>query len=518
MKKLATLLGLILVLALTVSPVLADPDVDPDPGRGNTDVVVMNMGTTATDATAIYYNLNGIPEHNAPTNLAARGSYRFAANAATPLGDNWRGSMVVQSAGEVAAVAEIKWNNGSSADGTTADAYTGFSTGATTMYIPFAVYSVNSQYTQFAVQNTEGSQANIRLTFINRNGVTDLQVNETIAAMGSKNFDVRNFNQLQNTSFWQNNCAAGQCFWSGAVKIESTNSKKVTAAATNFNTQYTQAYGAVTSGATQVYVPSVERRCVDCTYNPGTGAWGDWVGFSVVTVQCLSNTPCDMRMRFIGQTGSMTNLPLPNKIIQPGAAVAASTRTGNDYDMSLFNQLRDNGNPQFPFTWAGSVIVDTTNNTQVAVVVFTVRPRENISPGLAGASTADAGTQTNLPLVYKVGTCNPPNGLDWKTFSIFRIQNPTANNATNVDIYYYNRNGTLAFQELDRTINAGTALTRHTRVDCSDLAALGDNWEGSVYISSDRPMVVTVESYNDAFVNQPEPSWSTGYNGYSVTP
>lgn len=189
----------------------------------------------------------------------------------------------------------------------------------------------------------------------------------------------------------------------------------------------------------------------------------------------------------------MTNLTLPNKIIQPGAAVAASTRAGNDYDKNFFNQLRDNGNPQFPFTWAGSVIVETTNNTQVAVVVFTVRPRENISPGLAGSSIADAGTQTNLPLVYKIGTWNPPSGLDWKTFSIFRIQNPTANNATNVDIYYYNRNGTVAFQELDRTINAGTALTRHTRANCSDLAALGNNWEGSVFIVPTAP-VVTVES------------------------
>ena len=366
MKKLVTLLGLILVLALTVSPVLADPDVDPDPGRGNTDVVIMNMGAAATDATAIYYNANGNPEYNANANLATKGSYRFAASAATPLGDNWRGSMVVQSAGEVAAVAEIIWTGGNSADGTTADAYTGFPSGATTMYVPYAVYSVNSQFTQFSVQNTESTTANIRMTFLNRNGGQDLQVNDTIAALGSKNFDVRSFNQLQNTSFWQNNCAAGQCFWSGAVKVESTNGKKIAAAATNHNTQYAQAYGGVDSGAARVFVPSVERRCVDCTWNPGAGQFGDWVGFSVVTVQCLSNTPCNTRIRFTGQTSTMTNLTLPDKVIQPGAAIAASTRAGNDYDQNLFTQLRDNGNPSFPFAWAGSAIVETTNSTQVA--------------------------------------------------------------------------------------------------------------------------------------------------------
>ena len=519
MKKLVTLLGLILVLALTVSPVLADPDVDPDPGRGNTDVVIMNMGAAATDATAIYYNANGNPEYNANANLATKGSYRFAASAATPLGDNWRGSMVVQSAGEVAAVAEILWTGGNSADGTTADAYTGFPSGATTMYVPYAVYSVNSQFTQFSVQNTESTTANIRMTFLNRNGGQDLQVNDTIAALGSKNFDVRSFNQLQNTSFWQNNCAAGQCFWSGAVKVESTNGKKIAAAATNHNTQYAQAYGGVDSGAARVFVPSVERRCVDCTWNPGAGQFGDWVGFSVVTVQCLSNTPCNTRIRFTGQTSTMTNLTLPDKVIQPGAAIAASTRAGNDYDQNLFTQLRDNGNPSFPFAWAGSAIVETTNSTQVAVIAWSVRPRENISPAISGASAANAGTQSYLPLVYKVGTCNPPNGLEWRRFTIFRIQNPTNNNATDVDIYYYNRNGTLAHQELNRSIAAGTALTRHTRADCSDLAPLGNNWEGSVYITSNQPLVAVSEAYTNAFMNPAYgASWSTGYNGYSVTP
>jgi hypothetical protein len=520
MKSFVKILGLVMVLALTVTPVMADTDADPMPGNGNTDVIVMNMGSTSAEATMLYYPPSGIDyEYDVTANLAGKGSFRFAANAATPLGDNWSGSAVVQSAGEVAAVAEIIWTDGSSADGTTADAYTGFSMGATTMYIPYAVYSINSQFTLFSIQNTENAAADIRLTFRNRTGGQDLQVNDTIAPLGSKSFDMRSFPQLQASSFWQNNCNAGQCFWSGAVRIESTNGKKISAAVTNHNTEYAQAYGAVSNGAPQVYVPSVERRCVDCTWNPGAGQYGDWVGFSTVTVQCLSDTPCNMRMRFIGQTASMTNLTLPDKLIQPGAAVAASTRAGNDYDKNLFNALQDNANPSFPFAWAGSVVVETTNSTQVAVVVFNTRPRENISPGTAGASISNAGTQTLLPLAYKIGVCDPPNGLDWQRFTIFRIQNPTANNATDVDIYYYNRNGTLAAQELNRSIPAGTALTRHTRANCSDLAALGNNWEGSVYISSDRPLVVTAESYANAFLNPAYgPSWATGYNGYSVSP
>lgn len=160
------------------------------------------------------------------------------------------------------------------------------------MYIPFAVYSVNSQFTQFAVQNTESSQANIRLTFINRNGVTDLQVNDTIAALGSKNFDVRSFNQLQSTSFWQSNCAAGQCFWSGAVKIEFTNSKRLP----QRQPTSTPSTPRPTALSLLERPKSMFLRSNGVAWTapgiPGAGQSGDWVGFSTVTVQCLSSTIC----------------------------------------------------------------------------------------------------------------------------------------------------------------------------------------------------------------------------------
>ncbi len=224
-----------------------------------------------------------------------------------------------------------------------------------------------------------------------------------------------------------------------------------------------------------------------------------------------------MQMQFVGQTSSMTNLTLPTKTLAPGAAVAASTRAGNDYPQSLFTSLSDTANPTFPNAWAGSVIVSTSNNTDVAVVVFNQRPNDNLAVGFSGAAAATSGLQTYLPAVYKQGVCD--GGLNWQNFSIIRIQNPTNNNATDVDIYYYNPNGTLAAQELNQTINAGKALTRHTRVDCTALGALGNNWQGSVYVTSNQPLVAVAESYVNAFNNPAYgPSWASGYNGYSVTP
>jgi hypothetical protein len=210
-RNLLKVLGLVMILALTVTPVMAEPDVDPNPGSGNTDVVIMNMGSAATTATAMYYSASGQNMYQVPTNLAVKGSHRFAASAASPLGDNWKGSMVVQSAGEVAAIAEILWTNGNSLDGTTADAYTGFTTGATTMYVPYALYARDAQFTLFSVQNTESTTANIRLTFVNRDGAQDYQFTDTIPALGSKSYDMRAITQLQSTSFWTSTCATGAC-------------------------------------------------------------------------------------------------------------------------------------------------------------------------------------------------------------------------------------------------------------------------------------------------------------------
>ena len=72
-------------------------------------------------------------------------------------------------------------------------------------------------------------------------------------------------------------------------------------------------------------------------------------------------------------------------------------------------------------------------------LTLTSAPTSKLAVGFGGAGAANAGLQTFLPAVYKKGVCD--GGFNWPKFSIIRIQNPTSNNATNVDIYYYNPNG-----------------------------------------------------------------------------
>ena len=136
--RIFSIAGIVLALMLVAVPVFA---ADPNPGRGNTDVVIQNTANAAASAKAIYYDEQGNIDAELPKPLASRGSFVFKAADVPALGDGWRGSMTVQSDTELAAVAEIKWTDGSSAHRTRGAAYTGYASGASEMYLPFAVWS-----------------------------------------------------------------------------------------------------------------------------------------------------------------------------------------------------------------------------------------------------------------------------------------------------------------------------------------------------------------------------------------
>ena len=498
MKKtrLFAVMTLVVVMLVVALPAYA---ADPNPGEGNTDVVVtntnQNTGAAPASVTAIYYNQSGAVEYQRPRTINSRGSYNFRA-ADAQLGDNWKGSMVVQSDAELAAVAEIHWTGGSASDGKEADAYTGYAQGATEFNFPFVVRAPNAQYTVLTVQNTEDTATTIRMTYINRDGVTDFaNIDDTIPAFGSKSYamnqpGVNNVPNLANTSFW----SANNNTWTGAVKVTALNNKKIAAVAGNYWQQYSVAYNGLVRGATQSYVPSAERR-----NDPALG----WRGFSVIAVQCVSGSTCNAAIDFINATTGQTNLTL-TKSINAGAAIGANTRTGGNFAANLYEVL---GN-----AWAGSVVVRSTNGTNLAVIAYSIRPGTNVAGGTSSATALDGGMETFLPAVYQKNTQNvscPSNDSAWTTFSLIRIQNPGASNANDVDIYYFNLDGSQAFQELNQQIQAGKSLNRNTRVNCSTIP-LGGNWTGSIYIHSDQPLVAVTENL-----------WGSAemaaYNGYSIT-
>lgn len=496
MKKtrLFTVLGLVLVTLMAALPAFADPN----PGEGNTDVIVtntnQNTGASPAQVTAIYYNTGGTAEYNRNRSINSRGSYNFKASDAQ-LGDNWNGSMVLQSDNELAAVAEVKYTGGTFNDGKETDAYTGYAAGATQMYFPFVAYASN-QYTVITIQNTEDSAVTVQMTYTNRDGNVDFaNVSSTIPAFGSKSFPMNTPGQngvpnLTQTAFWTQNGT-----WVGAVKVVAQNNKKIAAVASNHWNLWSVAYNGLPGGAQTNYVPSAERRD-----DPNQG----WRGFSVIILQCVSNSTCNSRLRFVNAGTGATDLTL-TKNVAPGAAIGANTRSGGDFDPNTFDSSLGDA-------WAGSVIVDTTNGTQLSVISYSIRPANNVAGSTSAANANDGGKETFLPAVYQRNTdnvsCpNDPNN-DWTQYSLIRIQNPTSSNASDVDIYYFNQDGSSAFQELNQSIQAGKSTNRNTRVNCSTIP-LGGNWTGSMYIHSNVDLVAVTETLVGG-------SDMSAYNGYSV--
>lgn len=480
------IIGVALALTLVALPAFA---ADPNPGKGNTDVVVQNTTASTAAAKAIYYDTDGNIDYQNDQSIAGRGSFVFRASDAT-LGDNWQGSMVLQSDNELAAVAEIRWTEGSSADRTRGAAYTGYAAGTTEVYLPYVAFIPNAQWSSFTVQNTEDRTANLQIVYIDRTGGALPAKTDTLPKFGSKTY---NMNQpggavpdFTQTAYYQANCANPSvgCQWSGAVKITSTGSNppKITVVGVNNYAQYTVSYNAFTAGSTTTYAPSVTRRCTDCAFNGGT--WQEW---SVITVQCLETSQaCNVTMDFAKEDGTPSGT-LPTQSIVAGGAKAASTRNGNDWDYSWFNTNLSGG------AWAGSAVVRSTNNTKIAVVVFNIRPNRNYAGGTSGASSLEAGTEIFLPAAYQIGTTCPP-GDGWSAFSIFGVQNPGTTAANDVDIYFYDRNGSQRFVLQNQSIPGGKAKRVHTRLDCGTLN-LGLNWSGSIYVKADVPVVAVIENH-----------------------
>lgn len=495
--RLFSIAALILVLLIAAVPAFA---ADPVPDKGNTDVVVVNTnqntGSGAADVVALYYSPSGSLEYSRSQSVPARGSFAFLASG-TPLGDNWIGSMILQSDQELAAVAEITWSgpSASAADKTTAGAYRGYAFGSTEMYLPFIVYAPNAQFSRISVQNTEDSPATIKLEYYNRDGSKDYECTDTVQGLGSKTYDTH---------------VPGTCIpvwgsipyfntngnWTGAVKVTSTNGREIVAVETNHWQQWAVAYNGSSSGADRNFIPSAERR-VDTVQG--------WRGFSVIIAQCLeSSSSCAVKIEFVNATTGSVDLTL-NKTLTPGSALGANTRGGGDFGESTFEVLGG--------TWAGSVIVSTTNSTDISVIAYTIRPATTLAGSTSGANTAEAGSETFLPAIYQknvdgVSCPSDPNN-DWTQFSLIRIQNPTTTNATDVDIYFFNQDGTTALQQLNESVAAGKSLNLNTRNQCSTLT-LGGSWSGSVYIKSNVPVVAVAETLWGALK-------MNAYNGYSVT-
>lgn len=416
-----------------------------------------------------------------------------------------RGSALAVGSQEQAVIVENRYSGSGYGDGSAAVAYSAFDAGSAAVYLPYAIYYPDPmthgepfvQYSRFTVQNTATAAASLELTYINRDGVTDFTRTDTLLANGLRNYDLRYpggaVPDLRQTSYYTAQCGTSAgCNWTGAVKVTSTSGQLMTAVLTNYWRWYAAAYNGVSSGAQPVFAPSVERRCTDCDPNAGS-----WQGFSITIVQNLGSSNANVTLRYRNAATGNEDLTIFGQTITPNAAKGFNTKTGGNVAASVYNVLGG--------AWAGAVTVES--NQPLAVAQIAIRPDNNVAGAYTGVHSGQASTNTYLPAVYQKNTAYtscPSSEEQWDQYSILRIQNPTTSNATDVDIYYYDQNGSLTFQELNLTIVAGRSLSRNTRNHCAAIP-LGGNWTGSVRIQSNQPLVAVAETLKSG-------QWLASYN------
>ncbi|MCX6032300.1 MAG: hypothetical protein NT169_23775 [Chloroflexi bacterium] len=488
--QLVTLMGLLLVAMLLVTPVLAAaPDADPNPGTGSADVTVMNTDAGTASVTAEYYNQDGTLANQRTLSLNGLGSAQFKASESL-LPDNWKGSMLLSSTTEVASIATIHWAGNAVGDGIEADSYEGFTTGSIRMNVPFAVYAPNAQYTVLAIQNTESVAASITMKYYNRNGVLDFTISDTIPVNGQKTYDLHTpgakIPVWANSSYYQTNSQ-----WTGAVIIETgASDQKIAVVANNFWPAYSVAYNASSSGATKLFVPSVERRLL----NGGLVA-SDQLGFSVIIVQNLGGSATDLTFKFVNKDTQNIDQTIVVSGVAAGAAIGCNTRIGAQCNATQIAGLGD--------TWVGSVVIESSSQ-QVTAISYSIRPRDNEAGSTTAASAANAGSSVFLPEIYRIGA-DPT----WTLWSLLRLQNVTTSSAS-VEVRFLNRDGTEvtgAHQSI--TIPGEKSYNFNLKSGAGgDTSALGSNWSGAVYITSSQPLAAVVENLWNL-------SQMAAYNGYT---
>lgn len=480
-KRIAFGLTLVLVL-MSVLPALA---ADPLPGTGNTDIIVQNTDTnTANPAATVnvdYINQAGGVEKTVFASVKPLAANEFTA-ANSGLGDGWIGSAVVSSEKELAAVVNVIWTNGSANDHITGGQYTGYEAGSTEAFLPYLVYNPNLQFSRFSVQNVDtGGAANITMKYINRNGVLDFTITDSVPAQAQRTYELNKpgpkIPVWSNSAYFNTN---GN--WTGAVVI--TSDRPVVAVMTNHWQNWAVVMNASASSASKVFAPSVARRT---TMKGSTLKWLEW---SIVTVQNPSTTQtATVSLAYVnGDTGT-TDLTITGQTIGPGAAKGYNTKSGGDVDPSVFDVLGG--------AWTGSVIIQS--NIPVVVGVIGTRGENSQAAASLGVSSAVAGDDIFLPAVYQKKT-----GTKWERNTLIRLQNTSASTAT-FDVYFYDRNGTLTYSLTGQTIGGEKVWKYNTKVHNPPL---GYNWAGSVYIHSNQPMVAVVENLFGK-------DWQGAYNGVS---
>jgi len=491
----------VMAFGATALPALAD-----DPGTGNSDFVIQNVASTATEVRVDYYDQTGASDvSGTPVTLNGHGSQVFAAST-LPVGDGWIGSVVVSADQQVAAVTNLTWQSsyGTADDKITGGSYSGTYEPGTELYFPYAtvkpVGSIAGKLNRFSiitVQNAGTADASINIYYYNQlDGSQTGPIADTIAAGRSKSYNLSLSSDPKVPNLGGN--------WQGSVKVVSSNQPIAGVVTTHWAgqifQQWASAYQGASGGATTLYGPSVFR--VDKRTDPSVGSW---VRSSNVMVQNLGSSNANVTVEFFA-TGSTTAAMTITDSIAPNTMGEYNTRYGSPtnaaYPDSAFATALGNA-------FNGSVKITCTNGQQLASVVHTFwnQPSEN------AASTYQAVAGPGATDVYVPYAPRKQSGSAWTQWSKIAVQN-LSGSAANLSLNYYNPDGTSALV-VNGSIAGNSGDAYNTRfgsdsgtIPGSTFTPLGSNFIGGVHITSSQPLAAVVNLIS-------KPNWSSTYNAYT---
>lgn len=500
-KGFLALMVVVMLLGATAIPVLAD-----DPGTGNSDFVIQNVASTATEVRVDYYDQTGASDvSGTPITLNGHGSQVFMAST-LPVGDGWIGSVVVSADQQVSAVTNLTWQStiGSADDKITGGSYAGTYEPGTSLYFPYAtvkpVGSIPGKLNRFSiitVQNAGTSDAHINMYYYNQtNGAQTGPIADTIAAGRSKSYNLSLASDPKVPNLAGN--------WQGSVKVVSSDEPIAGVVTTHWAAQtfqqWASAYQGASGGATTLYGPSVFR--VDKSADLAVGSW---VRSSNVLVQNIGGSAANITVQFFA-TGSTSAAMTITDSIAPNTMGEYNTRFGSPtnaaYPASAFQTaLGTNFN--------GSVKITCTNGQDLASVVHTFwnQPSEN------AASTYQSVAGPGAMDVYVPYAPRKKTASAWVQWSKIAAQNLTGSSAS-VTLTYYKPDGTSALV-VNGTIAGNSGDAYNTRfgsdsgtIPGSTFTPLGDNFIGGVHIHSTQNIAAVVNLIA-------KPNWSSTYNAYS---
>ncbi|GEM_PF-3026348 len=477
----------LLVICLFVASNLVVYAGYPDPGTGKTNIFMQNLGTQPASVN-LEFTTGDTGGQAWTTDTGSEippKASRYVLYSNFGVNDGWAGAVEVSATEPLAAIVNMFWDKPGLA---TAATYTGVDAPGYGVYLPLLALRPDLQISRMTVQNTEGSEAHITISFYDRDGNAAGTKTDTIPAKSEKTYSMDTLAP---------NFSATKGMGSAYISSDT----KIAAIASQHWTDASEAGSGFTTGDTTLWIPGVFRK------NFGGDLWN----YNATQIQNLDDQPANIHVQFIKLDNTVTYEF--DDVVAPKSTKAYNTLLQGTQDLDMFNAMT----AALGTYWQGTMKVVSTNGKHLAGLSIMFPYSQ---PGLRDSLSFNAirdsdATDTGLsfPAVYRKRT----GGTDAQ-WSTSLIQNIT-NTAGQVEVRF--------FRAADGTEIAGGPWTVNipangsVRLNLKDglelpqsaLTALGTYFSGA--------MLVTPKTSGMRIIGVTNIYWdgtnrSSGYDGFPV--